>query len=208
MIREGFDTAVLDMQHGLYTFGSAQQGIAFAALAGAPAIVRIPVGDYATASRLYDAGAAAVIAPMIDSPKDAKAFVAHAKYLPTGQRSWGPGRALGLTGLSPTRYLAQANGLQLAIPMIETRAALAALDEILAVSGVDGVLVGPGDLSIALSGGTLDFESREVDQALDHVLARTRQAGKPRFHVLPGRRAGEGHAGRVASTSARCRSTR
>ena len=63
--------------------------------------------------------------------------------------------------------------------MIETRAALAALDDILAVPGIDGVLVGPSDLSIALSGGAaVNPDSAEVDAALTHVVARAKAHGK------------------------------
>jgi len=178
LIREGFDTAVLDMQHGAYTVESAIRGIASVALAGAPAIVRVPVGDFATASRMLDAGAAGVIAPMINSVEDARALASFAKYPPAGERSWGPHRALPLTGLGPQEYFAQANDLQLAIPMIETRAALAALDDILAISGIDGVFVGPADLSIALTGGRTDIAHPDVDRALVQIVSRARAARK------------------------------
>lgn len=178
MVREGFDTAVIDLQHGAHTVATASQAITALAAAGAPAIVRIPVGENATASRLLDAGAAAIIAPMINSVAEARAFAAAAKYPPLGQRSWGPHRAVALAGLTPPDYLAQANGLQLALPMVETAAALEALDDILALPGIDGVFVGPSDLSIALSGGTLDPRSAAVDRALDRVAERVRAAGK------------------------------
>ncbi len=177
LIREGFDTAVLDMQHGSFTVESAIRAIGQVALAGAPAIVRVPVGDFATASRMFDAGAAAVIAPMINSVADALAFAAFAKYPPIGERSWGPHRALALTGLAGVDYLVRANAVHLAIPMIETRAALAALDDILTVPGIDGVFVGPSDLSIAL-GGRIDPPPADLDQALDHIVARAKAAGK------------------------------
>ena len=178
MVRQGFDTVVLDMQHGAQTIESALRGIAALALAGAPAIVRIPVGDNATASRMLDGGAAAIIAPMINSVADARAFAAAVKYRPMGERSWGPHRALVLSGLEPVVYLAAANAMHLAIPMIETATALDALDDILAEPGVDGVFVGPADLSIALSGGTLDPRGAAVEHALDHVAARAAAAGK------------------------------
>ena len=175
MVREGFDCAVLDMQHGAVDYTVAVQGIASLALAGKPAIVRVPVGEFATASRILDAGAAAIIAPMVNSVADARQFVAFTKFPPLGERSWGPHKALALTGLSPLDYLAQANDFTLTIAMIETRAALAALDDILAVPGIDGVLVGPSDLSIALTNGaTVNQLHPDVDKALDHIVARTK----------------------------------
>src|SRR5262249_38282685 len=70
---DGFDAAVLDMQHGAFDVTAAIRGIAHVALASKPTIVRIPVGDFATASRVLDMGAAAIIAPMINSVADAKA---------------------------------------------------------------------------------------------------------------------------------------
>ena len=90
---------------------------------------------------------------MINSGDDARRLVEFVKYPPLGQRSWGPRTALPLSGLDSTAYLTSANAMTQAIAMIETRAALEALDDILAVEGVDGVFVGPSDLSIALSGG-------------------------------------------------------
>ena len=179
LVRAGFDTAVLDMQHGAYDFATVMRGIGAVALAGKPAMVRIPVGEFALVSRLFDAGAAAVVAPMINSAADAAAFAAFAKFPPLGERSWGPHRAMALSGLQPQAYLAMANAIHLAIAMIETREALAALDDILAVPGIDGVLVGPSDLSIALSHGEkLDPGSAAVDAALTHIAARAKAHGK------------------------------
>lgn len=173
MVREGFDTVVLDMQHGAHDVASVQRGITHVALVGKPCIVRIPVADFATVSRLYDFGAAAVIAPMINSLADAKAFAGFAKYPPLGERSWGPARAMTLTGMAQGDYLKTANGFQLAIAMIETREALDAIDDILGVAGLDGVFVGPSDLSIALSKGDLvNPDSPLLDEALRHIVAR------------------------------------
>ena len=177
--REGFDTVLLDMQHGSVDIASAIRGVSAVALAGKPALVRIAVGEFATASRMLDAGAAGVVAPMINSVADAKAFASFMKFPPMGDRSWGPTRALGLTGLSMGEYLAKANDFSLCIAMIETRAALDALDGILAVPGIDGVLVGPSDLSIALSGGaSVDPNHADVTAGLEHVAARCKAHGK------------------------------
>jgi 4-hydroxy-2-oxoheptanedioate aldolase len=77
------------MQHGAFDVTAAIRGIAHVALVGKPAIVRIPVGDFATASRLLDMGAAAIIAPMINSVADAKAFAAFTKFPPIGEAQLG-----------------------------------------------------------------------------------------------------------------------
>ena len=179
LLGAGFDTAVLDMQHGGFDMARATDGIAACALGGKPAIARIPVGDFATASRLLDAGAAAIVAPMIETVEQAKALVGFTKYPPLGERSWGPGRAKAFSGLGGSDYLNAANGLHLTLAMIETRAALAGLDGILAVEGIDGVFVGPSDLSIGLSRGAgVDPASSEVDAALSRVASQARAAGK------------------------------
>ena len=120
------------MQHGGVDFVGAARAIQAIALAGKPTIVRVNVGDFATASRLADAGAAGVIAPMINSAADARRFAEFMKFPPLGRRSWGPRAALPLSGLVGPAYLHSANAFTLAIAMIETREALEALDEIVA----------------------------------------------------------------------------
>lgn len=191
--REAVDCVTIDMQHGAFDIANAVLAIGQVMLAGKPALVRTPVGDFATASRLLDSGAAGIIAPMVNTVEDARALANFTKFPPIGERSWGPLLAMDASGLGATDYLKMANGLTKAIAMIETREALAALDDILAVEGVDGVFVGPSDLSIALSGGGhVNAEHKDVDAALDHVLARCRAAGKAAgVFAGGGERAGE-----------------
>lgn len=154
LARSTFDAVALDMQHGCHTTESVLRGMAAIKLGGKPGIVRIPVGSFDMASRALDFGAEAVIAPMVNSVADARAFAAAMKFPPMGERSWGPTRVLALNGQTDQQaYLKSANRETLAIAMIETRAALAAVDDILAVPGIDGVFVGPSDFSITLSNG-------------------------------------------------------
>ena len=179
LAREAFDAVVLDMQHGLIDFSGVAAAVPLIAAAGKPAIARVPVGDFAAASRFLDAGAAGVIAPMINTIEDARRFASFMKYPPMGERSWGPHGVVPLTGMNPVDYFAKANGMSVSLAMVETREALHIVDDILAVAGIDGIFVGPADLSIALSGGArVDPHGREVDEALAHCLARARAAGK------------------------------
>jgi 4-hydroxy-2-oxoheptanedioate aldolase len=179
MAREAFDALVLDMQHGGVDFVGASRGISYAALAGKPTVVRVNVGDFAAASRLADAGAAGVIAPMINSGEDARRFGEFMKFPPLGRRSWGPRACLPFSGLQGADYLKGANAITLAIAMVETREAIDALDDILGAPGVDGVFVGPSDLSIALSqGASVDPRGPLVDTALTHIAARAKAHGK------------------------------
>ena len=189
----GFDAVTLDMQHGAYDFADVVRAIPLIAAAGKPAIARVPVGAFATASRLLDAGASAIIAPMVNSVADAETFASFVKFPPMGARSWGPTAALALTGLAPNDYLTGANATTLTFAMIETRAALAAIDDILAVAGIDAIFIGPSDLSITLADGAAVSPAGEaVNAAIAHALARARAAGKRiGIYAGSGERAGE-----------------
>ena len=180
LARAGFDAVLLDQQHGAHDYRSCCAAITEVALAGKSSLVRVPVGDYAMVSRMLDAGAAGIVAPMINTVADARALAAAAKFPPVGERSWGPDRAMWLSGLRDgSDYLAVANDRALTIAMCETEAGLAALEPILAVPGIDGILVGPADLSIALSKGTvIDPFGAAVTAALGEIVRKTRAAGK------------------------------
>ena len=191
LARESFDAVTLDMQHGSYDVATAMRAIPLVAAAAKPALARIPVGEFQTASKLLDAGVSAIVAPMINTVDDARRLVSFMKFPPEGARSWGPHGGLVFTGLTPSDYLKQANGFSLAFAMIETREALDSVDAILAVPGLDGIFLGPADLSVTLSRGEiLDPASQAVDQALAHALARGRAAQKfIGIHAITGARA-------------------
>lgn len=179
MARGGFRAVCVDMQHGYHSedsMMSALQGVHQAD--GSPGL-RIPVGRFDLASRALDAGAQFVIAPMINTVQDAKALVEATKYPPVGGRSWGPSAALDLWGADMATYLADANRLTLSIAMIETVTAQSNLEDILAVDGLDGVFVGPSDLSITLSqGARIEAGAAHVLDAAKAIGQAARDAGK------------------------------
>lgn len=174
------DAVTLDMQHGGHHEDSVLRALAPVIAAGKPGLVRIPVGRFDMASRALDFGAQAVIAPMVNTLADARAFAASMKYPPLGQRSWGPGFAMSRLGGGDARdWMTRSNAGTLALAMIETREALAIVDDILAVPGIDGVLVGPSDFSIAWSdGAAVDPSLEDMMEAIGHIAARARAAGK------------------------------
>jgi 4-hydroxy-2-oxoheptanedioate aldolase len=179
LAREAFDAVVLDMQHGAVDFDGAMRSILRVALAGKPTIARVPIGAFALASQLMDSGASGILAPMIDSGEDARRLVESVKFPPLGQRSWGPRAALPLSGLDAPAYLKAANAMTQAIAMIETRAALDALDDILSVDGLDGVYVGPSDLAIALTNGaSVEPRGPAVMSEARRVVERAKAHGK------------------------------
>src|SRR4051812_2468471 len=172
----GFDAALFDLQHGEASFVDARESIAAARRMGYPAGVRVELEGYADAARCFDLGTEIAILPMINSVEDARKLVATLKYPPLGSRSWGPTRALGLLGLAMEDYRKTANDNVIALAMIETRPAVDALEEILNVEGLDGVFVGPSDLSISLSNGEkLDHRLPEAVAVMERVVASARE---------------------------------
>ena len=168
----------LDMQHGMIGFSDAVPMIAAINAAGRPAIVRTLWNDPAIPGQAFDAGAVAVIAPMVNTRAQAELLVRAAKYPPMGARSWGGYTALQATGLAPGDYLREANRMTMVFAMVETVEALANLDEIAATPGLDGLFVGPSDLSITLSNGAgIDKLGPKTLAAMERVVAAARKNG-------------------------------
>jgi 4-hydroxy-2-oxoheptanedioate aldolase len=175
-----FDSVLLDMQHGGHSEESVLRCLAPVIARGKPGIVRIPVGRFDMASRALDYGAQAVVAPMINTVEDAKAFAAAMKYPPLGARSWGVSIAAARDGQSDAqKRLENANTETLAFAMIETRQAYDIVDDILAVPGIDAIFIGPSDFSIAWTNGkTMNPGLEDMMEAVTDIAARTRAAGK------------------------------
>jgi 4-hydroxy-2-oxoheptanedioate aldolase len=143
----GFDWACVDMQHGTIDYQVAVTMLLALSTTDTMPLVRVPWNEPGMIGKVLDAGAMGIIIPMVNTPGQAKAAVSACRYPPDGDRSYGPGRAA-LYGKPD--YFELANDRIAVIPMIETKQALAALDDILAVPGIDAVYVGPADLSISL----------------------------------------------------------
>ncbi|HXW49328.1 MAG TPA: aldolase/citrate lyase family protein [Xanthobacteraceae bacterium] len=180
LARDGFPAVTIESQHGLWDVAGILAGIAAVRQGGAAPLVRVPWGDFALVSRVLDFGAEGIIAPMINTPADARAFAAAAKFPPIGERSWGPHRATSLAGLSDQSiYLREANDHIVTLAMIETRTALRNFDAIMNTPGIDGFFLGPSDLSIALSDGkTIDPLSKDVDRELERMIEGAQRAKK------------------------------
>ena len=174
-----FDAVVLDMQHGFFDETSIQDGIATLVARGKAPLVRIPLSRWDTASRVMDFGALAVIAPMINTADDAREFVSATRFVPVGTRSFGPRHAASLYGIGTTEYLNEFDSCSLALAMIETREAYDNLDEIIAVEGIDGVLIGPGDLSISFRQNPVpDAYGVDTIDVVKDIIERCKSAGK------------------------------
>jgi 4-hydroxy-2-oxoheptanedioate aldolase len=180
LARDGFSAVTIESQHGLWDISGILAGIAAVRQGGAAPIVRVPLGDFALVSRALDFGAEGIIAPMINTAADARAFAAAAKFPPLGERSWGPHRAMTLGGVADQSvFLREANDHVVTLAMIETRTALQNLDAIMGTPGIDGFFLGPSDLSIALSEGKhVDPLSKEVDHELDRLITTAQRLKK------------------------------
>ena len=174
-----FDAIVLDMQHGFFDETSVQNAIVTLVARGKAPLVRIPLARWDTASRVLDFGALAVIAPMINNADDARAFVSATRFVPVGERSFGPRHAASLYAIDSNEYLQEFDRCSLALAMIETREAYDNLDEIINVEGIDGVLIGPGDLSISFRQNPVpDAYGVDTIDVVKDIVTRCKQAGK------------------------------
>lgn len=155
----GWDALTVDLQHGTADYASLLNLLPVIQHSGAAPLVRVPWLDEGDIMRVLDAGAMGVIVPMIESPEDAARVVAACRYPPEGGRSFGPIRARMAWG---NDYPERANREVVALAMVETRRGVEALDEILAVPGLDGIYIGPADLSVS-HGFAPGFDRQEPD---------------------------------------------
>ena len=174
----GFDSMVLDLQHGDMDYREAVAILTALAPSGATPLARVPSNDPATIGRLLDAGVLGVICPMVNSRADAETFVAACRYPPDGNRSWGPFRAALQARTTPSDYFAGANESIAAIALIETADGLANLDSILETPGLDGVYLGAADLAVSHGGQpALDYHGPEPAARHDVLFAAAHPAG-------------------------------
>lgn len=173
MAHAGFDSLTVDMQHGLSYFESGVTMFQAISTTDTVPLARVPWNEPGIIMKLLDAGCYGVICPMINSAEEAEAFVGACRYPPHGYRSYGPTRAALYAG---TDYAANANEEVLTLAMIETKAGLENLEEIVQTPGLDAVYVGPADLSQSLGGKPgADFEEGPVMEALEHIVKVARE---------------------------------
>jgi 4-hydroxy-2-oxoheptanedioate aldolase len=160
----GLDYVIVDMQHGGATEASLPGLTAAIERAGATPLARVRYAHPADIGRALDLGCAGVIVPNVNSAEQARAVAGACRFPPAGYRSGGG-------------VLASPGG-PLCLIMVESRAAMADLDLTLAVPGVDGIYVGPRDLSYSL-GCALSPDDPVLRRALEQIWAACLAAGKP-----------------------------
>jgi 4-hydroxy-2-oxoheptanedioate aldolase len=165
----GCDWLCIDQQHGLIADEAMFAMVQAAAIRRTPVLVRVPWNAPAPIMRALDAGADGVIVPMVNTVEEAEAAVAASRYPPAGIRSFGPLRpGMAQPGFSPQT----GNEQVVLLLMVETVEAFENLEAILDVPGVDGILVGPFDLTISYTGQTDGAASSLRDVEMIEEIAR------------------------------------
>ncbi len=180
----GFDWILIDTEHAPQTPVTVQAQIQAASCTPAAPIVRITRTDPDQIKLYLDMGAMGIVVPFVNTPEEAKLGADACRYPPRGTRGWGPHRAAGY-GLFEEEYTAGIDDVVVYLPIIESAEAVARIDEIMAVEGVDGCIVGPVDLCISL-GVPFQFDHPTYLDALHRVRAAGQQSGKPVGHPLLG----------------------
>ena len=178
----GLDYVVIDMEHSPVTEAEAHQYIIAAKSAGLAALVRIPTISRSPVLKMLDAGAQGIIVPCVDTLEQAQQLVGYAKFAPLGSRGFCPTRDGGW-GYAPNAeggieaYMHNSNQETLLILQCETRGCLENIEAIATLPGVDGIMIGPFDLSIAL-GKPAQFDDPEIKAAIQRILKACQSAEK------------------------------
>lgn len=174
----GFDTLYIDLEHSSLSMQATSQISIMALEAGIPAFVRVPANTPEYISRVLDGGALGVIAPGVRSAEEARAVVAAAKYPPLGERGLAPGLPhLQYRSFPAAEALPAMNDAIMVIVQFESAAALAAMEEIVAVPGVDLVMIGTNDM-LADLGLPGQYDHPKVAEAYSKTIKTCRAHGK------------------------------
>jgi 4-hydroxy-2-oxoheptanedioate aldolase len=180
----GFDWLVIDGEHGPNDLRSILAQLQ--ALQGSPSepVVRLPVGETWMIKQALDIGARTLLIPMVDSAEQAEMLVRAVRYPPHGVRGMGSGIARASRFSTVPNYVAHASEDICLLIQAETRAAMADLERMAKVNGIDGVFIGPSDLAADM-GFPGNIEAPEVQDAIEKGIATIVKAGKPAGILTP-----------------------
>lgn len=174
---QGFDSVVLDGQHGVLDYNDILSMLQSTAAYDVTPLVRVPWLEPGAIMRAMDAGAYGIICPMVNNRAQAEELVSYMRYPPLGGRSFGPFRAAVSAGKG---YATEANEQILCIAMVETAEAMSNLDDIVSTPGLDAIYIGPSDLTLSLSNGKLpagsDRQEPEMIEAIKKILSACKSA--------------------------------
>jgi len=172
----GYDWIAVDMEHTSITYETLPALLSGIHAQGAESFVRIEDNNPAVIKRVLDCGAGGIIVPLVNSPEEARAAVLAAKYPPEGVRGVSLGRASGY-GNNFQDYFDSINDQVIVLAQIEHHLAVERIDEIVGVEGLDGVFLGPYDLSGSM-GIVGQFEHPRMADARKRVIEASKRAGK------------------------------
>ena len=174
MANQGWDSLTIDMQHGVIDYPNALQMLQAISTTETTPLARVNWNEPGQIMKILDAGCYGIICPMVSNKEEAERFVQACMYPPRGYRSFGPVRGLIYGGAD---YAYHANDEILKLAMIETKESLDKLDEIMSTDGVDGIYIGPADLSLAI-GEKPGFDRPENTKAYSEILRILEHAKK------------------------------
>ena len=174
MAHQGWDSLTIDMQHGLVDYTNALPMLQTISTTDVTPLARVNWNEPGQIMKILDAGCYGIICPMVSNRNEAEKFVQACMYPPKGYRSFGPVRGLIYGGGD---YANHANEEMLKIAMIETKESLEKLDEIMSTPGLDGIYIGPADLSLAI-GETPGFDRPESTKVYSEILKILEHAKK------------------------------
>ena len=174
MAHQGWDSLTIDMQHGLVDYSNALPMLQTISSTDVTPLARVNWNEPGQIMKILDAGCYGIICPMVNNKEDAEKFVQACMYPPNGYRSFGPIRGLIYGG---SDYAKHADQEMLKFAMIETKESLDKLDEIMSVKGLDGIYIGPADLSLAI-GEEPGFDKPENSKAYSQILKILEHAKK------------------------------
>ena len=173
MANEDWDSLTLDLQHGLIDYSSSISMLQAISSSSKTPLARVPWNEPGIIMKMLDLGVLGIICPMINSKKECQEFVSYCKYPPLGNRSFGPMRAQLNYGLD---YSSNANDEILSIAMIETKQAVENLEEILSTKGLDGIYVGPSDLSFSYTNKpSFDIKNSPVFEKIKFIVDQAKK---------------------------------
>jgi 2-dehydro-3-deoxyglucarate aldolase/4-hydroxy-2-oxoheptanedioate aldolase len=173
----GYDFIWIDLEHSSMNVRTALGHVIAARGVGMAPFIRVPWNDPVLIKPILELAPAAVIVPMIRTPEEAARAVSACKYPPAGVRGFGPNRGIRFGGVSTADYLANADRQTLVMVQVEHIDAIKHLEEIVATPGIDGICVGPNDLSGSMGklGQTSD---PQVRAEIVRIIRATRKGGK------------------------------
>ena len=174
----GFDWLVIDAEHGPNDVRSILAQLQALEGSSAAVVVRPPMGEKWLIKQLLDIGAQTLLIPMVDTVEQADALVRAVRYPPAGERGMGAAIARASRFNTICGYVEHANENICLLVQAETRTAMANLDQIAAVDGVDGIFIGPNDLAADM-GFRGQTHAPEVQAAVEDGISRIIAAGKP-----------------------------